>query len=48
MKVTEIEKLFRECAGALPPDARIRLEQGGRKSFSVVDNNGLAVTFYES
>jgi uridine kinase len=48
VKVTEIEKLFRECAGALPPDARIRAEHGGRKSFSVVDNNGLAVTFYES
>ena len=47
VKVTEIEKLFREYAGALAHDTRIRLEPSGRKSFSVVDGNGLLVTFVE-
>ena len=47
VRVTEIEKLFREYAGVVSPDTRVRVELGGRKSFSVTDNGGALVTFVE-
>lgn len=40
VRVTEIEKLFGEYAGVVAEGTRMRVEVGGRKSFSVVDNGG--------